>query len=234
MYNTNIQIHLAHRFRMEKRDLLAVVVAIGLVLIVALVIKPVLQGEDNAFIPGTSTGEEVIPTPKATPILGPPTPEPTQTPIWDGTVCDVSFVNPATYHIDIPEPQPTAGIPGQAPPEKLNLTTYAIIDGKWSGTTEIITIPFPYWELHYTVTESVGPGYVFPSINIQVMDVSDPNRFVRIINPGLLDSATWSTNDPRPWIEKFYEGERSYYFIITTSFVESYSMEIKVPTRYLS
>jgi hypothetical protein len=218
---------------MEKRDLLAVVVAIGLVLIVALVIKPALLGEGVAFLPGTTPSEEFIPTPKATPIYGPPTPAPTQTPVWDGTVRDVSFVNPATYHIDMPEPQPTAGIPAQAPPDNRDLTTYATIDGKWSGTTEIVTIPFPYWELYYTVTQMTDPGYVFPSINIQVMDVSDPNRFVRIINPGVLDSRTWSENDPRPWSEKFYEGERSYYFIITTRFVESYSMEIKVPSRYL-
>ncbi|KQC03414.1 MAG: hypothetical protein APR53_05665 [Methanoculleus sp. SDB] len=219
---------------MEKRDLLAVVAAIGLVLIVALIIKPALQGEGAAFFPGSGTEEEFIPTPKATPIAGPPTPEPTPTPLWDGTVRDVSFVNPATYHVEMAEPQPTAGIPAQVPRDNLDLTTYATIDGKWSGTTEIITIPFPYWELYYTVTGMTDPGYVFPTINIQVMDVSDPNRFVRIINPGVLDSRTWSENDPRPWIEKFYEGERSYYFIITTRFVESYSMEIKVPTRYVS
>ncbi|NYT05656.1 MAG: hypothetical protein GKC04_04700 [Methanomicrobiales archaeon] len=221
---------------MEKRDLLAVGISIVVVLVLALVVKPALQEGGISLLSGESTisPEATVPTPKATPIVGPPTPPPTQVPVWDGTVQSVAFVNPATYQINMTETQPTADIPFQQPPQKYDLTVFATINGKWSGTTEIITIPFPYWEMHYTVSELTEPGYVYPSINIQVMDVSDPNRFVRIINPGVLDSRAWSEYDPRPWVEKFYEGERSYYFVITTRFVESYAIDIMVPSRYLA
>jgi hypothetical protein len=47
------------------------------------------------------------------------------------------------------------------------------------------------------------------------------------------DSTTISL-DPRPWKEKFFEGERSYFFIITTQTLDSYTVEIKVPTRYIA
>ena len=39
--------------------------------------------------------------------------------------------------------------------------------------------------------------------------------------------------DPRPWTEKFYEGQRSYYFIIKAESIQSYSLDIKVPTQYI-
>ena len=94
------------------------------------------------------------------------------------------------------------------------------------------------------------------------MDAGDPNRIVRSISPpGGLDPDLWagiikaSTNpmvtptkskyaevsptpttiytDPRPWTEKFYEGQRSYYFIITSKYIDSYELDIRVPTRYI-
>jgi hypothetical protein len=95
---------------------------------------------------------------------------------------------------------------------------------------------------------------------LQVMDGSDPNRIVRTITPpGGIDLNLWTgikksvtadysnlptnlqkstsseikTSDPRPWTEKFYEGQRSYYFIIRTQSLESYTIEIKVPTKYI-
>jgi hypothetical protein len=90
------------------------------------------------------------------------------------------------------------------------------------------------------------------------MDAEDPNRVVRTISPpGGIDLNLWmgvkgtinpsSTSkkgrettssdtiyaDPRPWTEKFFEGQRSYYFIINSQLIKSYSIDIRVPTRYI-
>ncbi|MDD1674677.1 MAG: hypothetical protein LUQ13_03445, partial [Methanomicrobiales archaeon] len=116
------------------------------------------------------------------------------------------------------------------------LVTYAVIKGQSSGTTEIVHVPFPYWELHYTVEPLVDISredvMVFPRINIQVMDADDPSRFVRVINPDQLDTRTWSISDPRPWVEKFYEGNHDYYFILNARFIASYELSIMVPEHY--
>ncbi|MDG6256117.1 MAG: hypothetical protein QCH35_00805 [Methanomicrobiaceae archaeon] len=223
---------------MEWRDIAPIALAVIIVLALSFGVKPLLSEGDTdigSMIPFFA-GEET-PAPTATPIevlSRPPTPAPTRiptpTPVWDGSVHKVGFVNPATYHHDIEgQGRISANIPFSPPPSTSTMVTYATIKGKWSGTTEIITIPFPCWELHYTVEPMTEPGSVFPGINIQVMDANDPNRFVRIINPGILDSRLWKDTDPRPWKEKFYEGQRNYYFIITTRFVQSYTVTIKVP-----
>jgi hypothetical protein len=161
-------------------------------------------------------------------------------------------------------------------------------------------MPYPYWELWYTVEPSGSTGgqdqqldtstitgpkisgmkgsgststvmegsysTTIPQFTIQVMDGNDPNRIVRTITPpGGIDKDLWETNldtsstsasgstttssktstsgtsdsttislDPRPWNEKFFEGERSYFFIITTQSLDSYTVEIKVPARYIA
>jgi hypothetical protein len=226
---------------MERQDVVFLAIALCIVIIIALVVKPVLSGEsigELPFLPNSSRQapptQTVIPTPLPPTSIPPTAPTaPTPTPPWDGTVHQVGFVDPSTYHIDLSEYTPGTGVQPSTPPPSRQMVTYAVIQGRWSGTTEIITIPFPYWEMHYTVTELTEPGYVFPSINIQVMDADDPNRFVRIVNPGILDPRNWKENDPRPWVERFFEGGRNYYFVITTRFVRSYSLEIKVPKQYM-
>jgi hypothetical protein len=96
---------------------------------------------------------------------------------------------------------------------------------------------------------------VQPSLTIQVMDADDPNRIVRTISPpGGINPALWKSTgktststtksgtsssdtvtitDPRPWKERFFEGERRYYFIVLADALQSYSLEIRVPSRYL-
>ena len=67
------------------------------------------------------------------------------------------------------------------------------------------------------------------------MDAEDPNRIVRTITPpGGLDKSLWTgeAGDPRPWKEKFYEGARKYYFIIYAHSLNSYNLDIRVPTAY--
>jgi hypothetical protein len=166
------------------------------------------------------------------------------------------------------------------------MTTYATFSGKYSGTTQIMYIPFPYWELWYTVDPEVeqksakvevtqakgdyGAGSsssgisgsytsVKPQFTLQVMDANDPNRIVRVITPpGGIDLNLWlgiapttpsssilktrpssdyttsiKNTDPRPWKEKFFEGQRDYYFIINSQNLKSYKIDIRVPTKYI-
>ena len=93
------------------------------------------------------------------------------------------------------------------------------------------------------------------------MDATDPNRIVRTVSPpGGIDFNLWggiayatpavtitttpkyatimptptpSSTDPRPWLEKFYEGGRGYYFIINSQNIGSYTIKILIPTRYI-
>jgi hypothetical protein len=160
------------------------------------------------------------------------------------------------------------------------MTTIASISGQYSGTTQTINIPFPYWELWYTVDpfedmggkeqslststvtgpkqsgeKSIGSASVIqgsfsvikPAFSIQVMDAHDPNRIVRTITPpGGLDKALWTgitvegdysgtatIDDPRPWKEKFFEGRNDYFFIINTHAINSFGIDIRVPTEYI-
>jgi len=297
---------------MEKKDMMYLVVALVLVLVIALVIKPLATGQ--AIKTGIPEPTTTIPTPLTidmnetvhVPIVittlittVPPTPLPTWNP---NSPKDVSFVDPSKYGISLNE-SISHGSRFNDTGLDTNMTTIATIassDGS-SGTTNIMYIPFPYWELVYTVEPATAlePGKVeseqvsadttlrsagtpvssysgisgsystvSPQFTIQVMDGDDPNRIVRSISPpgGInldLWMGTWSEKenvdvdeipgvpvkkrkasiadaysdftavDPRPWTEKFYEGQRNYYFIITAQSLDSYTIEIKVPSRYI-
>jgi hypothetical protein len=106
-------------------------------------------------------------------------------------------------------------------PESSDMTTFATISGQYSRTTNNINIPSYYWEMWYTAYpmnmggqgESGTQSYseVFPSLSIQVMDGDNPNQVIDTVTPpGGLDAALWKRTgiDPRPWVEKFYEGHK--------------------------
>jgi len=266
---------------MDKKDLLYVVAALGIILIVAVVVKPIMTGHPvNTGIAETVT---TIPTTAAIfgydPALGGPLPTtpvaatipttvPVPTPTRNLSTQTIGFVDPSTYHLSTNDETLHATRIDSIPVNN-SLSTIATISGRYSGTTQIIQIPYPYWELWYTAEPSgetggqkqqlssstytgpevngvPGPGSsntviqgsfsaTFPTLSIQIMDANDPNRIVRTIEPpGGLDKSLWSsTTDPRPWSEKFFEGQRSYYFIINAHELDSYGLEIKVPSSYL-
>ncbi len=257
---------------MNSKDVRYVVLALAVILVLAVVVKPIMTGQPiNTGLPVATT-----PTPEITPVVTSavsaiqtvttvPTPTPTPVPTWGGTSQTVAFVDPNRYQLNLTEFTPR----GQADytPENITrpMTSYATIPGKYSGTTDVIYIPFPYWELSYTVDPATTPSSgakpgkststsegvyrsgiqgsyssVFPRFTIQVMDAEDPNRIVRIITPpGGLDENLWKgetdgiSNDPRPWVEKFYEGNHKYYFVITSNFIDSYNLNITVPSEYI-
>jgi hypothetical protein len=282
---------------MDKKDAMYGVAALVIILVIALVIKPLATGQPVNIglpVPGTTTPVTTIlpanytlvttPVTPVTPVPQKPTPSPTPTPAptWDASVKSVEFVNSSVYGIS-----PDASLPNGSRldtlPVNTSMTSFAKITGQFSGTTQIIRIPFPYWQIVYTVepvaepvlgtvqaasTRGSGVAYsgvqgsysgVTPTFTIQVMDADDPNRIVRTINPpGGIDLNLWKGikntvnpavtnvkagkattsadvpyNDPRPWTEKFFEGERSYFFIIKAEQLSSYIIDIQVPTKYV-
>ena len=277
---------------MDKKDITYIVAAFCIILVIAFVIKPLATGQPvNTGIPVAATTEPII---TETPLVvyanttsiavtSSPTSKPTT---WNQKAQTIGFVNPDTYHLSTNSSLPQGTRINATPPD-INRTVYATISGKYGGTTQIINIPFPYWELSYTIDPMIGPmsgpaivsqqitptlgnevsrsgiqgsyGAVTPVFSIQVMDATDPNRIVRSITPpGGIDPNLWegikpttpavttrpkyaetaatptpSNTDPRPWTENFYEGQRSYYFIINSQYLNSYTIKILVPTKYI-
>jgi len=278
---------------MDKKDITYIIAAFCIILVIAFVIKPLATGQPvNTGIPVATTEPVITGTPlviysNVTSIITTPTPTPMPT-TWDQKAHAVGFVNPDTYHISTNQSLPQGTRINATPPDT-GRTVYATISGKYSGTTQVINIPFPYWELSYTVDPVIGPmsgpaivsqqitptlgndysrsgiqgsyGSVNPEFSLQVMDATDPNRIVRSITPpGGIDPDLWagitptapavtntarikyaqtvatptlSNTDPRPWTEKFYEGQRSYYFVINSQYLKSYTIKILVPTKYI-
>jgi hypothetical protein len=125
------------------------------------------------------------------------------------------------------QPPPSPPIPEDVPPNR-DLTTFAEISGQWSGTTETLFIPFPSWVLEYKAEPTTLSGDVFPRFIIQVFDASNPNRDVFHD-----DEILYEKVPENPWVQKFYEGNREYYFKIDTRFIKTYTITIKIPTQYV-
>jgi hypothetical protein len=172
-------------------------------------------------------------------------PIPTTLPVW--TLQTVQFVDPRTYNVSLQSVQYRNLSQTQSPYRITDYTSLLAspITGQYSGTTQVINIPFPYWELWYTV-ETASPDLsgqaeslssystVLPTFSIDVVDADNLSSIVRTITPpGSLDPSLWQKDDPRPWKEKFLEGNDQYYFIIKANMLSSYSIDIKFPTSYL-
>lgn len=242
--------------------------ALVIILVVALVIKPMVTGQPlNTGLPVAKTPQPALPatplpartltpTPQASPSLPTPTPIPT----WDKTVMTIGFVDPSTYGISLNLTLPN-GTRIDSVGRNTGRVLFATIPGQYSATTQVIHIPFPYWEIWYTVEPAGKMGgkdqslssstvkgaegithtflqgsfsVTIPTFTLQVMDGDDPNRIVRTITPpGGLDSTLWTGSDPRPWKEKFFEGRKDYYFVINAQALSSYTVEIRVPAEYI-
>ncbi len=255
-----------------KKSVMYAVGAMIIILIVALVVKPIATGQPlNLGLPDATTPYPTYPvtTPDTSgmthvviPATSATTRPPTPVPTWDKNVMKVEFVNPSSYGISLNQSLPN-GTRIDSAGRNTSRITYATISGQYSATTQVMHIPFPYWELWYTVEpagkmggkdqklgtstvlgeEGSGISHSFvqgsfsvitPVFTLQVMDADDPNRIVRTITPpGGLDSTLWTESDPRPWKEKFYEGQQNYYFVINTQALSSYTIEIRVPAEYI-
>ncbi|MBN1432487.1 MAG: hypothetical protein JW931_06905 [Methanomicrobiaceae archaeon] len=149
---------------MQKQDLVVFIMAIVIVLVLAFVVKPMMDGK--SILPsqesGTATLPQVLPLPEGS-SENPYTPSvimvttPTPTPAWDGTAYNVQFVDPSTYNIQWEGHVKDFGfsIPAYTEPEAKERVLYATINGQWDATTQIINIPFPMWEME-TRIEPIG------------------------------------------------------------------------------
>jgi hypothetical protein len=226
---------------MERKDILVVLISIAAFAVLALVVKPLLAGQSLGLpiggqnpegtiapaytIPQTTPGASTTVPPGKLPPTTASTPAPTPTVAWDRSVKTVGFIDQPGNQVQ-PSPSPT--IP-QDVPQNRSLTTFAKIEGQWSGTSEKLFIPFPSWVMEYTATPTTESGDVFPRIIIQVFDAQNPNRGnLPIINQPILGEPP-----DEPWSVKLYEGNREYYFKIDTRFIKSYTITIKVPSQYV-
>lgn len=250
---------------MERRDILIVVAGIAIVMVMALVVKPVITGKPvDIGLPGVPLPFVSTPTPTPTPTFYVPT-MPGGGPVRTATpappVTTVSSWNGTPKTIGVTAAVTTATTPRQsvltsqtrAAVEKL--VTYATIKGNRSGTTAPFSIPFPYWELRYTVdpyenyveivqkptmasVAGATASEIVPAISIRVIDNATGAPVRNITPPGRIDPYLWKTNatlDTRPWTEQFFvEGEStSYSLSISTSYIKSYRIDIMVPSRYV-
>lgn len=236
------------------------IAALVIVMVMAVVVKPMLTGQE----PDLSLPFQATPTPSPTPsptsvpdlpdwakeINSPSTPDTTPSPTWSGQSQSLGFVSTGS----VAETPTFTHLPEETQ-AKETLLPYATIQSEGGGITQSIVMPFPYWELHYTVnpwettyegkTAAKAAGQadfmgseVFPSFTIEVRDAGD-NSLVRTIVPeGGINAEFWKKGaeyDPRPWVEKFYEGttSRTYYFVIKPHMIRSYSLKVMVPDRYL-
>ena len=147
-----------------------------MVLVIAFVIKPIATGQPvNTGLSFTTPTPSITVTPLVvfanittipTKITTLPTPTAlTPVPTWNGKTQTVGFVNPGTTQISTNQSLPQ-GTQINATQPDVNRTVYATISGQYSGTTQIINIPFPYWELSYTIDPMIGPDIrTFDSIH---------------------------------------------------------------------
>ena len=255
---------------MDKKSVMYAIGGLVLILVVALVIKPLMTGQPlNTGFSYPTTPLQPLPgkTPDSVDIsygvvTVTSTPLPTTVPTWDKNVKTIEFVNPSSYGISLNQSLPN-GTRIDSVGRNTTRIVFARISGQYSATTQVISVPFPYWELWYSVEpagkmggmdqklgsataqglEESGISHSFvqgsfssiiPVFTLQVMDANDPNRIVRTITPpGGLDLTLWTESDPRPWKEKFYEGQKKYFFVINTQSLSSYIIEIRVPEEYL-
>jgi hypothetical protein len=221
----------------EKKDIIYVVLAIAIVLVIALVIKPAATGEPAGIRWGGEPEPTITPawTPTYAPATPRPTPTPTPVPTWDGKPQAIGFVDPATYKI--PAGEARVNMTAVPPMNASGITrwvTYATIDGKWSGTTGIVRIPFPMWRLDYSDVATSNDE--IPFFNCQVKDAEDPNRLIKIVTlrlPDFLGMKDKPELKKEQWVHTFYEGNHDYYFIINTQCIDGYHLKIQVPETYV-
>lgn len=122
------------------------------------------------------------------------------------------------------------------------LTTIATITGGSGKNTTTVMIPYGYWELWYTADPLLTGGQdsrsgrgstsaLFPVLMI-VISKTDNDEEVEIVEPpGGLDYTLWRrAGDPRPWSQKFYNGNKEFTFDITARHVKSYAIEVRART----
>lgn len=218
---------------MERRDILVIVGALIVVLILAVVVKPMLTGKEvNLGIPQTPAPPVQTGVPVYQPVEEEPgemelTPVPTQSPssVSPGIpdTSPGSAKNPSE-----PLPLPTS-ISWQPDPDNpmpaIQIIEYADIVGKYTGSTAVFRIPTPYWEISYNITPSGAPA-------VFMLDVVE--KGVNREDDTIIRSMVYrqgKAQDPKEG--RFFEGGRDYYFNITAENLEKYRIVVSIPLKYI-
>ncbi|KAF5088060.1 hypothetical protein DSECCO2_40170 [anaerobic digester metagenome] len=213
---------------MEKRDIIVILAAIIVVFIMAVVVKPVITGQPVIFLPESppvteSSDYEIYPE---TPYTIAPvdtevvlTPEQTQIPEETQPISTATNVQAPTPTLTPMTWQPNPDDPMPA----IQMTNYAEIIGKYTGSTSPFRIPTPYWELHYNVT----PADMSASFSIDVIEKSEKEeKTIRTIS--------WRDGkEPDPREFRFFEGGKEYYMSILANQLKEYRIIIQIPLKYI-
>ncbi|KAF1078429.1 hypothetical protein [Methanogenium sp. MK-MG] len=216
---------------MDRKDLAFFGAAIVIVIVVALIGKPLIMGEPISFLPTSEPSVDpnaplpipsILPTPlpRAT-----ETPVPTPTPVWDGEVKTVSYVDPSTYNIETPK-QPVIGAQPVPYQQNREMVPYAVIQGEASGVTEVLAIPSGYWEMHITFdTWTDSPIQSF--LKFQIRNAEDRSDY-QVFNSANEAPITTRDSDKDIWVIERYDAG-SFYFVIKEELLKSYTIKIMVP-----
>ena len=213
---------------MEKRDIIVILAAIIVVFIMAVVVKPVITGQPVIFLPESppvteSSDYEIYPE---TPYTIAPvdtevvlTPEQTHLPEETQPISTATNVQTPTPTLTPMTWQPNPDDPMPA----IQMTNYAEIIGKYTGSTSPFRIPTPYWELHYNVT----PADMSASFSIDVIEKSEKEeKTIRTIS--------WRDGkEPDPREFRFFEGGKEYYMSILANQLKEYRIIIQIPLKYI-
>jgi hypothetical protein len=213
---------------MERRDILVIAGALLVVLILAVVVKPMLTGQPvNLGLP------EVTPTPPPVDSGLNPMPADTSaiiTPVPETTPgTDEGLHNespPAPVETVTPEPTSVSWQPDpENPMPAIQMVVYADIVGKYTGSTAPFRIPTPYWEISYNVTPA-GSDPAFQMDVIEKGSGKGEDRTIRTMtyHQGMV---------PDPKEGRFFEGGREYYLQITADKLEKYQVKISIPLKYI-
>ncbi|KDE55788.1 hypothetical protein [Methanoculleus sp. MH98A] len=145
----------------------------------------------------------------------------------------VGFVDPATYHIATPTPTTTMMNQPNDVRVSGKMVEYAEVTCEYPPrvlATEVYHIPFPYWAF----TVSATPMNEFPWLAVEIRDPDDPNRIVKEIRYSRNDILVPDGNSDGKE-ERFIirDGYGDYYFSIRSESLESLTITIYVPEKYL-
>jgi hypothetical protein len=139
---------------MDKKAVMYTIGGLVLILLVALVVKPLVTGQPlNIGLPSAATPipAMVVTTPgsgtidySVVPVTSVKTVVPTPVPTWNRNVMKVQFVNPSTYGISLNQSLPN-GTRIDSVGRNTSRIIFATVSGQYSATTQVMRIPFPYW-----------------------------------------------------------------------------------------
>lgn len=212
---------------MEKRDIVVILGAIIIVLILAVVVKPILTGQTVVLLPEAPQNTVIAPPPLQERSEIPPaqpapqTPVPTMEPGLSQS--GDQNMNATVQHPSLTPPskmtwQPDAGNPMPA----IQMVNYAVINGKYTGNTATFRIPTPYWEIYYNIT----PNSTAQIFSMDIIEKGKEEKIIRTITyrPG---------KEHDPMESRFFEGNQDYFLNITAQNLDQYRITIQIPIKYI-